>query len=40
MAIYVTPHIWQPDMLSPLIAPDAMTIKDGKGVGAFINKIK
>ena len=26
--IYVTPHIWKPGMVSPLIDPDAMTIKE------------
>ncbi|MDM8550588.1 type II and III secretion system protein [Desulfobacterales bacterium HSG2] len=40
VSIYVTPHIWKPNMLSPIIAPDALTIKDGKDIGTFIDSLK
>lgn len=40
VSIYVTPHIWKPNMLSPIIEPDALTIKEGQDVGGFIDKLK
>lgn len=40
VAIYVTPHVWKPDMRTPIIEPDALTIKEGEGVGGFIKKMK
>jgi len=40
VSIYVTPHVWKPDMLSPIIEPDALTIKDGKNIGDFIDSLK
>lgn len=41
VAIYVTPHVWKPGMISPMIDPGALTSKeDAKGVKAFIDKIK
>ena len=41
VAIYVTPHIWKPEMISPLIQPDALTSKEaGKGVTDYIKRLK
>ncbi len=37
VAIYVTPHIWEPHMKTPLINPDALTIKEGE---SWIDKMK
>ncbi len=36
VAIYVTPHVWKPGMISPLIKPEALTGKDE----SFIQKLK
>jgi type II secretory pathway component GspD/PulD (secretin) len=41
VAIYVTPHIWKPEMISPLIQPDALTSKEeGKGAADYIKRLK
>ncbi|MBF0119267.1 MAG: hypothetical protein HQK79_10565 [Desulfobacterales bacterium] len=44
VAIYITPHVWEPDIVSPLIDPDALTDKGSKkgisDIGSFINKLK
>jgi len=40
VAIYVTPHVWKPNMRTPIIDPDALTIKEGEGVGGFIQRMK
>jgi hypothetical protein len=37
VAIYVTPHIWKPEMISPLIKPNAL--KSDKESGGFMNLI-
>ncbi len=41
VAIYVTPHIWKPGMISPLIEPNALkSDKESGGVMNLINKLK
>lgn len=38
VAIYITPHIWEPEMLSPMIGTEKMGIQDGDG--SFFDKFK
>lgn len=40
VAIYITPHLWEPDMVTPLIEPDALKAKDGKDINSILDKYK
>ena len=36
----VTQHVWKLNMRTPIIEPDALTIKEDEGFGGFIKKMK
>jgi type II secretory pathway component GspD/PulD (secretin) len=40
VSILVTPHIWKPGLMPPIVAPEAMTIKEGDDVNSILKKYK